>query len=532
MAGVPRALAVPLLLAVSLTLLTAAWLMGNPPSAAPDESANYVKALGAGAGDLAGEAPPAGLRAQTLRLQARATVQQGESREMAVKAADWRWRTTRTFEVPADLLSTRFGCRQHRPEFSWACLDLAAPAPVAVPRQPSYVGSYQPFVYVPSGALARLGDDPQTGMRLGRAGMAAIALALLLLAGSVLWDPRAPGLSLLGLIAAVTPMAIFLSATVSASGPEVAAAICFAAALARLLRSEPQPARAWAALAIAGAVLAVSRQLGPVFLALAVFGAVLALGRGRLLLRGRAAAISWSVVGLASALGLWWNLAYQPTPAGGAADAVRQLPWAVGELRAILKQEVGVFGALDSPLPAPAYVLWLALLGALLWFALRVSARPARLRLAAIAAGAVAATVVIAALHRQTGFVLQGRYVMPLFVLVPIYGGELLRRGSDRLPAAMASRLVAGTAAAAGAVQVAAWYANGRNVAVGTNGSWLFPFDAQWEPPLGWPLWTAVVLVAGAGYVLAGVAAAQRNAAVADPARREAVPAELHLVAD
>ena len=68
----------PLLLALALTLLTASWLVANPPGAAPDETANYVKALGAGAGELAGGAPRAANPAALVRRDAARAIRQGQ----------------------------------------------------------------------------------------------------------------------------------------------------------------------------------------------------------------------------------------------------------------------------------------------------------------------------------------------------------------------------------------------------------------------------------------------------------------------
>ena len=59
----------PLLLALSVTLLTIAWIVANPPSAAPDETAHYIKALGAGDGDLVGKPPPHAEKATTVRSE-------------------------------------------------------------------------------------------------------------------------------------------------------------------------------------------------------------------------------------------------------------------------------------------------------------------------------------------------------------------------------------------------------------------------------------------------------------------------------
>jgi Predicted membrane protein (DUF2142) len=48
---------VPGLAAVFLLFIGIAWALANPPGAAPDEGAHYVKAIGVGGGDLYGRRP-------------------------------------------------------------------------------------------------------------------------------------------------------------------------------------------------------------------------------------------------------------------------------------------------------------------------------------------------------------------------------------------------------------------------------------------------------------------------------------------
>jgi Predicted membrane protein (DUF2142) len=499
----------PLLLTLALTLLTAAWLVTNPPSAAPDESAHYVKALGAGGLDLAGEAPRA-----------------AGPPDSASQIERWKWRTSRTFTLPAGQMSTAFDCGTGGPAVSWACLDSGRPAPAAAREVRTYIGTYLPFVYVPSGALARQADDPETGLRLGRAGMAALSLLLLNVAAFLLWDPRTRGLSLVGLMVAVTPMAVFLFSTLSASGPEIAAAICFAAALLRATRDGPDSGWVWAALAVSGAVLALSRQLGPVFIALIVVAVALVVGLGeaRRLFEGRRRAVAWSAVGLACAASLAWDAAYNPHPPTELGAILEVIPSSVKQLGAILRQEVGRFGWLDSPLPVPAYLAWLVMLGGLLTLGVRASPSPLPNRLGLLVLGVVGCTVALSALHRQTGFTLQGRYVIPLFVLVPLVAGELVHRNASRLSNALSRRLLVGVVATAAVVHGVAWLANGRRASVGVDGSWLYALDPEWEPPLGWLPWTVLVAIACIAYLGAGVAAWRadfRRARIPTPAGAE-----------
>jgi hypothetical protein len=504
----------PILLAMALILLTVSWLIANPPSAAPDESSHYIKALGAGSGDLAGQAPRAAARVGVIWRTRERAIRGGLPAGTAFQTAEWTWRTSRMFNVPAGRISTAFNCGSLQPTRSWACLRSGHPAPPVGGAIPTYIGTYLPFAYIPSGLLARQGGDPETGLRLGRAGMAILSLLLLIGAIFLLWDPSTRGLSLVGLMGAVTPMVIFLFSTLSSSGPEIAAAICFAAALLRLTRDGPESRWAWAALVIGGVMLALSRQLGPLFIGLIVLGMVFVVGwrQARRLFLGRRQAAAWSAVAIACAGSLLWDSTYQPHPGTGLGAVFEVIPSSVKQLGAILRQEVGNFGWLDSPLPLPAYFAWLGVLAALLVIAWRTSPAAMRRRLALLALGIVGCTVVISALHRQTGFTLQGRYVLPLFVLAPLAAGELIHRHASHMSVVTSRRLVAGTVGTAAIVQAVAWFGNGRRVAVGTDGSWLYALNPEWEPPLGWLPWAAVVAVATVAYLCAGLAASRAHA--------------------
>ena len=245
--GGPRARLIPLLATAFLLLMGVAWLMSTPPGSAFDERAHYIKAIGVGRGELYGQAPA--VKRQDLdALFKLGSRDEGALKQLADAVASpqvrWQARTRREFHVPPALIDPGFGCTAESPEVTGACLEKARP-PNRQRLWSSYVGSYQPYLYVPAGLAIRLADDPGTALRLGRA--ATLALAVLLLIGAVwlLWTPRAPGLSLLGLAVAVTPMVMYVASVLSPSGPEIAGAICFSAALLRLGRAEPQPRWLW-----------------------------------------------------------------------------------------------------------------------------------------------------------------------------------------------------------------------------------------------------------------------------------------------
>lgn len=521
--------ALPVLLALSLGLLISAWAIGNPPSAAPDEPAHYIKALGVGGGDFIGTSVPAAVVNRSVRSEASALAGIGMPSQEAFKATQWEWLTSRVFAVPAHYMSSAFDCNHRDVNASWACLDSGHSYPSSTQETRSYIGSYPPFDYVVPGLLARAGGSPDTRLLLARGGMAALALALLIAAILVLWDDRVGVLSILGLVVAVTPMVVFVSATLSASGPEIAAAVCFVAALLRLSRDETASRWVWATAAFSGLVLAISRQLGPEEVVMLLVGTAVLVGtaRTRRLFRGRAALGVWSVVAIGCAAGVLWDLAYGIHPPERVGSVVAVLPSAVKQLGTLTSQAIGNFGWLDSPLPTPALAAWLAMLAALLVIAVRLSGRRLSGRLGLIAIGIAGCTVALEALQRQTGFSFQGRYALPIFILLPLAAGEVVRARSGRLSSGGAKKLIVATMSFGGLIQAIGWLAYGRRVAVGSHGSWLYAFNSQWHPPLGWLPWTVLVVAALAIYVVValrgirayGVTAAD---AVDDAGRSEA----------
>lgn len=227
---------------------------------------------------------------------------------------------------------------------------------------------------------------------------AAICLALLALA---LWAmsqwARTPW-PYAGLLAALTPMAVFTSIIPAGNGPEIMAGVLLWCALIGLGRvSDIRVERRLLRLALpALALLALLRQAGPAMaFAIVVLVAVLLGGRRvatlwrahwGILLRG-------TVMTLAlSALQLWWTVAVSRYPVGplkqsGAALAsadgltadplIAPLVWWV--------QALGVFPTRTEPAPLPAYVL-LSVVGLGLWVAALLRARRQGLTLLLIAA--------------------------------------------------------------------------------------------------------------------------------------------------
>jgi Predicted membrane protein (DUF2142) len=516
----------PWLLAAFLALTGVAWIVADPPGAPPDESQHYVKALGAGAGDLYGKSS-AGGRAELrsfFRLSA------SERRQLYAQLVGqrgtqprWQARTSRKFSVPAGLGFTAFGCTYNRPTWSARCLRRGKRSRREADVN-TYTGTYQPYVYVVPGLLMRLTRNPFTAMRLGRLGMAALSLGLLGIAAFVLWDRARGAVSLVGLFAVLTPTAVYLSATLNPSGPEIAASICFAATLLRLTRGHDWEGWVWAALAVSGLVLAVSRSLGPAFLCVIAVSITLVMGPRRMLrvIRGspRHALSAGVAIALGVVAGLAWELAAQPHPGGSIGALARELGPSLSNLGTVARQAVGMFGKFEISLPGWAFAAWGVLIAAVLFMAVAGAAGRVQASLGLVALLVAVAVIVVSLVYSRTGFQLQGRYVLPVLVILPLTAGELLYRRRRRLHEAAVKWLLLGAAAVAAAGHFAGWWITARRYAVGTDGPLFFIPHAEWTPPGGWELWTLAAVAGAICCLLSGVAAARSigaSAATASP---------------
>lgn len=469
-------------LVAGYVVLVLAWTFAQPPFASPDEDHHYVRALGVAHGQLAGRSAPwadPGLTPQQLA---------------------WANQGTREYDVPARMSPRPGRCLSP----ATACGRAAIATPVA---------GYQPLPYLLPAVLVRAGNSPASGDRLARLGGALGWATLLALAAALLWDRRQGAASLVGLAVAVTPMAVFLGATLNGSGLEIAAGVAFAAALLRLAREDR--ARPWvlASVAITGALLALSRSAGPVWVGidLALFSVLVGRHRVRqtILSNRLGSAAVAGVLAAAVVLNRVWEAAFGPSLTTGVrpvGDAVREVYWQAGDA---MQSAIGWFGALEVKPPGIVYVVWALLVLALGVLALRAATQRERLALSAAALAAIVApALLVAAVLRHTGFPLQGRHVLPLCVFLPLLAGELIGRHMAEMER-LASRLAAAVFVTVAVVQAVCFYVAARFAAGGPQGPWWFLGQDGWDPPLGWLPWL-VLGAAGTGLVaLAGLGQAE-----------------------
>lgn len=487
------------LLVAGWALLVSAWVFSNPPGYAPDEPAHYIKALAAGRGELFGgdggfpEGP--GFGPDQLR---------------------WINRAARAFDVPAGLAPDGLPCSPSLDAgVSAGCVTTLPPPPAGA--RDTYVGTYQPFLYVLPGIFARGATTATEGILLARTAGAVTSLLLLAAAAAVLWGPGAGGLPLVGVVLAATPMVLFLGSGVSANGPEISAGICLVAAVLRLTRPGTAPTATWTAAAAAAAVLALSRSLGPAFVVLIALVAVALVGRRRAwqVARegGRWATMSAIVAAAAMAAGVGWELSRQPRPPLGSVDATLVGRAVEATFGYVLRQQIGAFGWNEVPLPRPARTWWIASLVALLVIAAGVARWRGRLVLVGAVAASVVVSVLVFVAVDGTGFPMQGRYVLPFVVVVPLLAGELVARERGRLPSLRRLPLFPVVTVGAAAAHFAGWVVNSRRAAVGVFGPLFFSGQSQWRPPLGWAPWLVVAATGSLLLAAAGISGYRQRAA-------------------
>lgn len=434
-----------------------------------------------------------------------------EQREWAAQAAT-------EVEIPARLVPPDAGCYVFVRDTSAACLDDFEPPVDPDPTVAvTLVGTYQPLPYLLPAVGAKVVDSPVEVVRLGRLVSAVLALCLLALAVAAAWDPRAPGLSLLGPALAVTPMVLFCGAILNGSSLEIAAGIAFFACLLRLARDAP-PTWVWAGAGVSGAAFALSRSAAPLWIALGVLVVVAVHGPRAtwhtLRAGARAAIAAVAAIATAIAANVIWERTYGPDVTVDLKPGARRaFETGLDSLPRWLEELVGRFGYLEFGLPLPVYIFWgvatlAAIAGGLRW-------APARGKVVLAVCALALAVLPLAQyilVQRHTGFGLQGRHVLPILVIVPLLAGELLRRAHDRFAAARVRDLVALTFAGIALAQFTALYWNGRRSAVGLDGPLVFFDGAQWSPPLGWGIWLALAAAGSACLVAAGLQAAKAEA--------------------
>lgn len=494
----------PVALVIAFFLLGVAWAGGNPPAASPDENGHFIKAYASADGQIRGEPSPAvGLSMDTTRLDGR--------------RARWFSVSSRSFRVPARLVPPdAVTCYAFDRERTADCQDFSSPfgRSDAIAMASTHLGTYSPVPYVISGTVMRGAADFRSAAWRGRLGSLAVCALFVGWAGALL---RHRGVfSLVGLVCAITPMVVFLAASLNTSGIEITGAILLWSASITLVR-EPgtgQPS-AWPAFALAGIVLASTRPLGAILLTVVIATVVSFAGLTRILkgIRNapRSASAAIVLVSLASGVSFLWAHFAIPHPSVDYALAVASLGKATRDLPNQVREIIGIFGWNETTMPLPAYLLGLFMLCGLGSLALALGSARERLTLVGLGVCIVMLDLMLAVLvEAQIGFGMQVRYLLPLIVGLSLMSGDIVQRQAHRLSHPTAHRTAAVAFGGSALLHSMAFLANEHRYAVGTSGVWLPPWDTRWSPEGGLAIWLTVATLGCSALAAAAIALYRR----------------------
>jgi hypothetical protein len=471
-------------------LLGVVWVFSNPPGAAPDERDHLVKAIAAG----------------RLSIGVPFTGQFGTSPGSIRNAS-----IARTVVIPANLVPAGFSCTAFRATTTAACLPTTSPgATGTVASTTTTVGAYPVFMYVPMGVATLFAHTPAEAFHLARLVSLLMSMGLLFLAVWHLtrWLGRGAAV---GLAVGVTPMAVFAASSVSTSGVEIMSAAAVAAVVVVTTRAPWTLARpaTLAVLTVSASVLVLSRQLGVVTL-----GLLVAIG----LLRGGAPVVweqlrlrRWPmiaaivVVGLSAAAVATWELRYDHPVLTGPVLSARAFGTFVATFLGYVVSGVGRFGWLDTLLPDAAIGLWVLVAVSVCGAAVLVGRRTDSLTvIGAFVVVIVVAYGTFATVFALIGANLQGRHLLPIFVVIPTLAGVALAEHLGRSGLGLARRQAILVGVVMAGLQLLSVLVNGRRYAVGADGPVWFFSAAQWSPRWGWWPWFTAAAVAAVwlGYMI------------------------------
>lgn len=393
--------------------------------------------------------------------------------------------------VPAGLASSAasVSCFAFHPEQPASCIVPPGDEPGTV-EMPNGAGKYPPAYYLLVGwpSLFLSGTALFYGVTLAAAALAAVFVAWAVVAAHL---ARRRVWPLAGVLVAITPQVMYFGGAANPNSVEITGAIGLASCSVAFLRNpDGRAERVVFRLAmLAASAMILARMLAPVWVAAWIAVVWLLWGRELWRVVLRRPHVWWLLAPAVATVSLLaWTYATGLTSYGApVADLSLR-----GALHAsfdrivpeTLYEQVGQFGWLDTPLAAPwrwTYVAaWLLLVGLAL-LALRLRARMAVV--AAAGAALVLPILIQAQEWNSLGPVWQGRYTLPLTVMVSILALALVADDAWRQRAPRALAWAAPVCLAAVVlVDVQALVLQLRRIVGGLpDGD---PFEGPYSPPL------------------------------------------------
>jgi hypothetical protein len=304
---------------------------------------------------------------------------------------------------------------------------------------PTSAGRYNPLYYAAVGLPLKVWPG-WGGLVLSRLISSALSAALLAWAFIMLLRWSRYGLMLAGLLASATPMLAHLAGAVNPNGLEITAGIALFCGGIPLLLGAPgsrsKSSLVW--LAGTGAVLlAPLRSLGPLWLGCALVALLIPQSRTHLQHLWSQRLVRRWAYGIAASLAFAVAWVFIAKAGELVPPADGRFHYGVGQAVLIyfasweifLQGMVGVAGWFDIFMPFPLYWMWVCPVAALVIFALTIGTWKDRWRFFVLFLGGfVAPGILQVSQANVTGFIIGGRYMLPLLVGMPLLGAYIVER--------------------------------------------------------------------------------------------------------
>jgi hypothetical protein len=420
--------------------LTVVWALANPMFASPDEPAHMVRAQG---------------------------IVGGDSKEPYV-----------TDGIPGDQVI----CMAFKWDTTADCMNLAWGTDGEIQGSPT--DTYPPLFHAVAG-IPSLAFDGLKGAYIMRLWMAFVCSSMIALAATLLWFRRQHIWSIGGLIAAVTPMVVFTSATVNPSGITSAlASLIWAGGLNITKPTETTNLRLSRWTFIASVILfpLLRRDaLAWEIVVLAILATTISLKRLNELKRDRLM-LGALVALMANMVFVWFTWSGTATDSfvsNSASHGGGSWASGLGSLYTKILEMTGWFGWLDSPMTSESSVLLLCLLFLVISLAMTGGQRDLARTVAITLVALLSAPVLIGTVRYPY---VQGRYLLPLWIGCMLVAGQAL--AESELPKLFLQRIFKMFIGLMAIIQFFAFAQNLRRYAVGRTGSWKFFQHSNWHPPM------------------------------------------------
>ncbi|MEO8267120.1 MAG: DUF2142 domain-containing protein [Ilumatobacteraceae bacterium] len=437
---------------LAMLVVVATWAIGVPRFASPDEPAHVYKAYATAHGHLLGKAAP------------------GFPNNL------------REFDGPASIGPPNLGCYVGQPDVPAGCDTEISP------RLISSAARYPPWYYGLVG-LPVVATGQSERIVAYRLVSAVLCVGLLALAMLLTKRSRRSDLSVLQ-VAAVTPMALFLMASVNPNAIEIAVFVAIWACLARVATDSDVPHGVLILGSFLAAAVVLMRPISIVWLAgmVAVVLIAMSAARRRQLYTWRT--LAWVTGPTAGALVISWIWAVYAkievkddrlTNTLSLGAALRR---SVDNWPGYFRQTIGVLGWLDTVMPSFVYAIWIVVLVAIAVVHLRgASARRVMAFAALIVVWLALPLLINGFTNARAGLTYQGRYSLPIFVgvaFLPLWNERPSLRRSQVLQRGLVIAVVALVIVA----EVGALWQTLRRFTVGAHGKIVLTEPLPWEPSI------------------------------------------------